>query len=137
MSRARPAAASAAGSLRLATTSLPAPAAAAVGGDKRSDGAAIYAAACAGCHESHQPLPFGGTDLSLSTDVVGEDPTNLVHVVLDGLPATGEAPQPMMPGFATTFSGPQLVSLMAYLRDRFAHKPLWPDTETALRRNSP
>jgi len=111
-------------SLQPATTPSASAAVAAASDDKRSDGAAIYAAACGGCHESHQPLPFGGFDLSLSTDVAGEDPTNLVHVVLDGLPATREAPQPMMPGFATTFSDPQLVSLMAYLRDQFAHKPL-------------
>jgi mono/diheme cytochrome c family protein len=119
------------------TTSGTSAATAATSVDERSDGATIYAAACAGCHESHQPLPFGGVELSLSTDVAGGDPTNLVHVVLEGLPATREVPQPMMPGFATTFSDHQLISLMAYLRERFAHKPLWPDTEAAIRRNSP
>jgi mono/diheme cytochrome c family protein len=90
-------------------------------------GATIYAAACASCHESGQPLPFGGINLALSIDVSGEEPTNLVHVVLDGLPATGEVPIPIMPGFANTLSDRQLVALSTYLRSRFAGKPLWND----------
>ena len=108
----------------------------AAGDDRRTAGAALYAAACAGCHESHQPLPFGGINLSLSTDVAGEDPADLVQVVLEGLPATNEAPQPMMPGFASAFSDQQLLSLLTYLREHLAHKSLWPDTASAIRRTS-
>jgi mono/diheme cytochrome c family protein len=96
-------------------------------------GATIYAAACASCHESGYPLPFGGINLALSIGVSGEQPTNLIHVVLDGLPAAGESPTPIMPGFAKTLSDRQLVSLLTYLRSRFAGKPLWSDTETIIR----
>ncbi|MDB6087727.1 MAG: alcohol dehydrogenase [Gammaproteobacteria bacterium] len=96
-------------------------------------GATLYTAACAVCHESGRPLPFGGIDLALSIGVSGEDPTNLLHVVLEGLPAAGEAPMPIMPGFAHTLSDPQLLALLTYLRSRFAAKPLWSDTETAIR----
>ncbi len=99
-----------------------------------SDGARIYAAACASCHNGDRPLPFGGIDLTLSIGVAGEDPTNLLRVVLDGLPATGEAPQPTMPGFGTTLSDRQLLSLLTYLRQRFADKPLWNDTQAHIRR---
>jgi mono/diheme cytochrome c family protein len=90
-------------------------------------GATIYAAACASCHESDRPLPFGGINPALSIDVSDEEPTNLLHVVLDGLPATGEARIPIMPGFANTLSDRQLVALFTYLRGRFAGKPLWKD----------
>jgi mono/diheme cytochrome c family protein len=97
------------------------------------DGARSYAAACAGCHEGDAPLPFGGMRLALSIGVAGEDPTNLLHVILDGLPATGESRQPIMPGFRKTLSDQQLVSLLTYLRSHFAHKPLWPNTAKAIR----
>jgi mono/diheme cytochrome c family protein len=109
--------------------------AAAASGITNSDGARIYAAACAGCHESHQPLPFGAIDLSLSTDVSGEDPTNLIHVVLDGLQPADETRQPVMPGFRKALSEPQLVSLLTYLRGRFARRSLWPGTDSIVRRN--
>lgn len=97
------------------------------------DGANIYGAACAGCHERSAPLPFGGMNLALSIGIAGEDPTNLLHVILDGLPATGEAQQPIMPGFRKTLSDQQLIWLLTYLRARFADKLLWANTRAAIR----
>jgi mono/diheme cytochrome c family protein len=105
-------------------------------GATNSDGARIYAATCADCHESRQPLPFGGVSLSLSSDISDADPINLLHVVLDGLPPTSEAQQPIMPGFATTLSDHQLVALLTYLRGRFAGKSPWPDTAAMIRRRT-
>jgi mono/diheme cytochrome c family protein len=99
-------------------------------------GAILYGNACANCHDAGQPLPFGGINLALSIGVSGEDPTNLLHVVRDGLPATGEAPQPVMPGFTKTVSDRQLLLLLSYLRSRFAGKPLWPHTEAIIRRDA-
>jgi mono/diheme cytochrome c family protein len=99
-------------------------------------GAVIYADACANCHEAGQPLPFGAINLALSIGVSGGDPTNLLHVVRDGLPGTGEAPQPIMPGFTKTLSDRQLLLLLTYLRSRFAGKPLWPHTEAIIRRDA-
>src|SRR5205823_4715519 len=99
-------------------------------------GAGIYVAACAGCHPPNKPPPFGGLDLRLSIGVCGESPANLLHVVLDGLPASGESQQPLMPAFRGTLSEPQLLALLTYLRMRFAGKPLWPDTEKSIRRAS-
>lgn len=83
-----------------------------------SEGARIYAVACASCHESQQPLPFGGINLSRSIDVSSEDPTNLIRVVLDGLQPADETRQPVMPGFRNTLSEPQIMSLRTYLRAR-------------------
>ena len=101
-----------------------------------SEGAHIYSAACATCHDAGQPLPFGAINLSLTTDVSGEDPTNLIHIVQDGLQPADETRQPVMPGFRKTLSDPQLLSLLSYLRARFAHKPLWPDSDAIVRRNT-
>src|SRR6202012_3593079 len=36
-------------------------------------GASIYAAACATCHESGRPLPYGGVNLGLTTAISGPD----------------------------------------------------------------
>ena len=100
------------------------------------DGARIYAAACAGCHEGSAPLPFGGMNLALRIGIAGEDPTNLLHIVLDGLPAIGESQQPIMPGFRKTLSNQQLISLLTYLRSRFAGKPLWTNLQAAIRHDA-
>lgn len=107
-----------------------------VPGATNNDGARIYAAACAGCHDGGQPLPFGAINLSLSTAVSGEGPTNLIRIVLDGLQPVDATRQPVMPGFRKTLSDPQLLSLLSYLRTRFAQKPLWPDAAEVVGRNT-
>lgn len=88
-------------------------------------GAAIYASACATCHESGRPLPFGGLDFRLSTAVNAPSPQNIVNVTLFGLPpADGEA-SAVMPGFANTLSDQQIDHLLAYMRERFSGAPAW------------
>src|SRR5581483_1731805 len=63
-----------------------------------SEGGKIYAAACAGCHESSRPPPYGGIHLGLSTAVSSPDPRNLANIVLAGVvPIEGER-SPIMPG---------------------------------------
>ena len=55
-------------------------------------GAAIYAAACATCHETGRPLPYGGVNLALSTALSGPDPRNAANIVLSGVrPVDGRA----------------------------------------------
>ena len=98
--------------------SVPAPKADAVG-------AAIYAAACATCHESGRPPPYGGINLGLSTAISGPDPRNLANIVLSGVrPVEGER-SPIMPGFASSMSDAQIAALLNYLRSRFSHQPAW------------
>jgi mono/diheme cytochrome c family protein len=97
---------------------------------RRSDGGVsglIYASACAICHESGRPLPFGGVDLSLSTAPQDPNPHNLINVVLTGIPAAEGERSPIMPGFATVLTDEQLVGLIGHLRARFSDKPPWPD----------
>jgi mono/diheme cytochrome c family protein len=78
-------------------------------------------------------VPFGGIHLSLSTGVAGENPENLVNVILQGLPAQGGVARPIMPGFASILDDRQIVDLVTHLRARFGQKPSWPGVEDAIR----
>lgn len=90
-------------------------------------GAAIYAAACAGCHETSRPLPYGGVNLGLSTAISAPDARNAVNIVLTGVrPIEGER-SPIMPGFAASMDDGQIAALLNYLRARFSNQPAWTD----------
>jgi mono/diheme cytochrome c family protein len=98
--------------------------------DPRS--AAIYGAACAGCHDSSRPPPYGGINLALSSALSAPDPRNLVNIVLAGVrPVEGE-PSPIMPGFAGTMNDQQLAVLVNYLRSRFTSQPPWSGLEKTI-----
>jgi mono/diheme cytochrome c family protein len=99
----------------------------------QNDGAGIFAAACADCHDGSRSLPFAGIPLALSSATTDGSAANLVNVMLDGLhPAEGAA-GPIMPGFATAMSDAQLESLAAFVRARIAAKPPWADIAARLR----
>src|SRR5450432_606939 len=88
-------------------------------------GAAIYAAACATCHETGRTLPYGGVNLALSTAIAGPDPRNVANIVLSGVrPVEGER-SPIMPGFAGNMNDGQVTALLNYLRARFSNQPAW------------
>lgn len=96
-------------------------------------GAAIYAAACATCHETERPLPFGGVDLAISSAVSASEPRNLANIVLSGIrPAEGER-SPIMPGFADSMTDAQVITLLSYLRGRFSKQPAWTGVEETVR----
>jgi len=96
-------------------------------------GGAIYAAACASCHEGDRPLPLGGLRLCLSTAVAGETPTNLINLVVRGIPASaGGSARPIMPGFGDVLGDQQILDLTNYLRTQFAGKKLWDGTANAV-----
>ncbi len=95
-------------------------------------GASIYAAACAACHETKRPLPYGGVNLGLSTAIASPDPRNLANIVLSGIrPAEGER-SPIMPDFADSMNDDQIAALLNYLRARFSNQPAWTDVEKAI-----
>jgi mono/diheme cytochrome c family protein len=101
--------------------------------DAHASGAAIYAAACASCHDGSRPPPYGGIDLALSTGPSGPNLRNVINVILWGLPALDEQRRPIMPGFAGTLNDRQLADLLAYIRARFSDKPPAPDVEKHIR----
>ncbi|TKT69580.1 cytochrome c, partial [Aquamicrobium sp. LC103] len=90
-------------------------------------GAAIYAAACAVCHDGSRQPPFGGVSLRLSTAINASNPQNAINTILFGLPAASGRQSAIMPDFGATLSDEQLTDLLAYLREEFAGRPLWPD----------
>ena len=96
-------------------------------------GAAIYTAACAPCHESKRPLPYGGVNLALSTAIASPDPRNLVNIVLSGVGAVEGERSPIMPGFAAGIDDTQMVALLNYLRTRFGKQPVWGDLDKSVR----
>jgi mono/diheme cytochrome c family protein len=95
-------------------------------------GASIYAAACAGCHETSRPLPYGGVNLGLSTAISSPDARNAANIVLSGVrPVEGER-SPIMPGFAASMSDGQLAALLNYMRARFSNQPAWTGVEKTI-----
>jgi mono/diheme cytochrome c family protein len=99
----------------------------------KGSGAALYQAACATCHDSGRPPPFGGLDLALSTGPSAADPRNVINAVLYGLPAADAKPSPIMPGFADVLTDAQLANLIAYVRSQFSNKPPWTDIAKEVR----
>jgi mono/diheme cytochrome c family protein len=95
-------------------------------------GGAIYAAACATCHETARALPYGGVHLGLSTAISDPDPRNLANIVLSGVrPVEGER-SPIMPGFASSMDDGQIAALVNYLRARFGNRPAWTGVEKTI-----
>jgi mono/diheme cytochrome c family protein len=88
-------------------------------------GAAIYAAACAGCHETSRPLPYGGVNLGLSTAISAPDARNVANIVLSGVRSIEGERSPIMPGFAASMDDGQIAALLNYLRARFSNQPAW------------
>jgi mono/diheme cytochrome c family protein len=112
----------------LAQTKSPAPQASTA----NTAGAAIYTAACATCHETGRPLPFGGVNLALSTTISSPDARNAANIVLSGVrPVEGER-SPIMPGFAGSMNDGQIAALLHYLRARFSDKPAWTGVEKTI-----
>jgi mono/diheme cytochrome c family protein len=95
-------------------------------------GASIYAAACATCHETGRPLPYGGVNLGLSTAISSPDARNAANIVLSGVrPVEGER-SPIMPGFAPSMNDGQIAALLDFLRARFSSQPAWTGLEKTI-----
>jgi mono/diheme cytochrome c family protein len=92
-------------------------------------GASIYVAACATCHETDRPVPYGGIRLGLSSAISSPDPRNAANIVLSGVrPVEGQR-SPIMPGFAASMNDDQIAALLNYLRSRFSGQPAWTGVE--------
>jgi len=98
----------------------------------KTEGAVIYAAACATCHESGRPVPYGGIALQLSSTITDSSPRNLINVILNGVPAAEGTKGPIMPGFAGAMDDAQIGTLIEYLRGHFGAKPAWSDVPKAV-----
>jgi len=110
---------------------LKSPLARPAGGD--NSGASIYAAACAPCHESGRPPPYGGVNLALSTSLSASDPRNAANIILAGIrPVAGER-SPIMPPFADSMTDAQISAVLTYLRSRSGNHTAWSNVEQTVR----
>ncbi|MFH6781231.1 MULTISPECIES: cytochrome c [Methylobacterium] len=100
-------------------------------------GAAIYAGACAVCHESGGAaaggVPYTTSSLGHRTSLRAPDPRNLLLVLRDGVAPREHAPGPIMPAFGATLTRAQMTDLAAYLRARFSPDGPWPDLDATVR----
>jgi mono/diheme cytochrome c family protein len=102
-------------------------------GHADAQGVSIYSAACATCHDSDRPVPYGGINLRLSTALSAPDPRNATNIILSGIrPVQGER-SPIMPGFANSMTDDQISALLNYLRGRFSSQPAWTGIEQTVR----
>jgi mono/diheme cytochrome c family protein len=101
--------------------------------EEQTPGARIYQSACAPCHESGRPLPFGGINLALSTGPSGPNARNVLNVVLWGLPAADGERAPIMPAFAGSLNDRQLTELLKFVRAQFGAGPPWSGIENDIR----
>lgn len=102
------------------------------GDDALRDGQAIFAGACASCHESGGTVPFTTRTLAQHSNLHGPDPSNVATVVLNGIMPPEGAPGGIMPGFAAVLTDAQVEHLLAYLRRRYTDEPTWPDPRPAI-----
>lgn len=94
---------------------------------ENSASAAIYSSVCSPCHDSGQPLPFGGLNFALSTAVDAPSPQNIINVTLFGLPPHDSQPSSMMPAYRSILNDRQMVDLLTYLRQQYSTQPMWND----------
>ena len=86
--------------------------------------------ACATCHESRRPLPFGGLPFDLSTAVNAPDPQNIINVVMFGLPPADGAVSAVMPAFGAALNDADIAALLQHLRRTFTRQPDWTGLES-------
>jgi mono/diheme cytochrome c family protein len=95
-----------------------------------TDGAKIFAGACAGCHSAGAPMMLDGRpSLALGSAVTAPTARNATQVILFGLQPPAGEPGPWMPGFAGSLTDLQVAAVLGYLRARFTDRPAWVATD--------
>jgi mono/diheme cytochrome c family protein len=98
--------------------------------NSNSDGALIFAGACATCHHEGGQLPVSRPlPLALSSIVNEDSPGNFVRIVLEGVhPSVGQV-GPLMPSFDGALTDQQLGALATYVRQQYSQKSAWQNVE--------
>lgn len=98
--------------------------------DSRIDqGARLYKASCQSCHFSGKAIMQGRMLLSIDTSTHLDEPTNLIHVILDGFSAEQGIKGVVMPGFRDALSVDDITAIATYLRATAGEKP-WPNLKS-------
>jgi mono/diheme cytochrome c family protein len=96
-------------------------------------GAAIYAGACGDCHDRGRDAEGGALPLQLAIALTLPTPSNLIHIVRDGIVPLEHEAQPWMPAYAGALTQEQTAELVTYLRS-LSGKPAWPNVAAEVRR---
>jgi mono/diheme cytochrome c family protein len=106
------------------------------GGDRAlQNGAAVYAGACADCHDQGRHVSSGGAlHLALGTAMTIPTSANLIRLTLEGVMPPDSEPGRWMPGFADALTDEQVRDLVTYIRAHFGREPPWPDVAEELRK---
>jgi mono/diheme cytochrome c family protein len=98
-----------------------------------SDGAAIFAGACATCHREGGELPASRPiPLGLSSTVNDPSPINFAQIVVNGIHPQAGTRGRFMPGFAGALTDRQIAALASYVRGHFSRQPAWQDVDRAV-----
>lgn len=93
-----------------------------------ADVLAIYAGACASCHNDRNDVgPSKAISLSLSSAVRQSGSGNVVRVLLHGIQPQPGAVGAYMPGFGGMLTDQQIASVVEYVRVRYTSQPQWTD----------
>jgi len=95
-------------------------------------GEALYAGACADCHDRGRAAEGGALPLREAIAVALPTPKNLIHIVQDGITPREDRAQPWMPAFRGAFTDEELGDLLAYART-LGGKSAWKDVPDQVR----
>jgi nicotinate dehydrogenase subunit B len=87
-----------------------------------------FAGSCSACHHEGDGPPLLGVNqpLALNGNLHSDSPANLVRVILHGVQQAASRDIGYMPAFEDSLSKPQIVSLVQWMRKRYApDKPAW------------
>jgi nicotinate dehydrogenase subunit B len=79
-------------------------------------GQQVYAGACKDCHGRGRAADGGALPLEEAIALAIPTPSNLIHIVREGIVPRADRSQPVMPAFKGALTDEQLVDLLAYLR---------------------
>ena len=92
--------------------------------------ARLYGAACIACHYNAGPAPLAARpELALNSALTLPEPSNFIHVVLDGIDVRQGGPGLVMPGYAAALTDTDIARLAAYLRRTRTDRPPWSNVE--------
>jgi mono/diheme cytochrome c family protein len=96
-------------------------------------GAALFAGACGGCHESGAPMNGQGRpSLSVVSAIAEDDSRNALLAILEGIQPPVGARGSYMPLFADSLTDAEVADLAAYLRSRYSNRAAWPQLTSAV-----
>lgn len=94
---------------------------------RKDRGERLYLTACASCHYNSEKVVADRPELGINTSTRLPDPTNLIHVILDGIGAQDGTSGIVMPAFRHALSNDDVAAVASYLREKRAGLAPWPD----------